>query len=954
MKSEYIGQIAEALQMPSCASAAPVETVFVCGSRAEGRRILSAITAAGTVLTGVHPETPFTLAQELCAIFLAQPDAPRFIEGTEAAELIRSCMDHSGGVFSGVNAKSLAATDAIFRTFQEMTMAGVPFEEAENSADSLQMKELRELHGAYLKKKKERNLIDRADLLVRAVEIAESETNLPLQRAHYVVIGDYAPAYLERRLLKALAGEERLHAVNLPCADFTDPENGRPFLPWGAMADGEAQRVDAVELLKNGDNRFVACRGTETEVRFPLRDILEKGRKPEDCAVVYLSGSYAQPLYEEAARFNIPVAIGGGLPLSGSLLYTTLKQVHQLPLSDFYAEDVCNMLSFGALSPRGRGALAEHLRRKKVGWGKERYLPAVEYKEEACPDGSDKTAWEKEQARRKEKLQHWHRFLELMLDAAQPAGDAESQRKNLLEFLPFCNHANQREAAAMAKTAELISHITQLEPEETVLSRLLSLMENASYLGGKAAPGTLYCAPLAQAAGIHRKHLYIVGFSRYAVQGTRRESPILPDSERKVLNRQLEAKGISGKLITVSQRGRENEFRLRQLIVRHEGDITLTYPDFESSGMLVQEPAPLFKEAAGDRTESVTYIHRNGMLPVDALMEEPSIKILPPQAPDTKDIAAAALQKGMTRKEQMQSIPFSATMLEEAARCPYAFYLRRLLKIRAPQPVKRNPEKWLDAAEVGTFCHSVLEHYYMPNQNKSPEDLFNEEYPSLLESTPLPRAELEAETRDRLLAMLKRAVEWVDRPENADGYGRSVLATEKWFQDLPMDFTADWTLQMQGSIDRVDMLDNGDIAILDYKTGDPLRHREESHKHWQHYLYARAQEMLDPSRKVQHAGYFFLNEDAADGDMLLKITEDDEQRDLCAARIAWVLDQVTDEKLLPECLPCYEPYGTKSKTRAAGELKKNKKGRSVALKQCSNWCEFASICPEQKGGFDND
>ncbi|MBO7739264.1 MAG: hypothetical protein J6S18_02745, partial [Oscillospiraceae bacterium] len=89
--------------MPSRASTAPVETVFVCGSRAEGRRILSAITAAGTVLTGVHPETPFTLAQELCAIFLAQPDAPRFIEGTEAAELIRGCMDHSGGVFSGVN-----------------------------------------------------------------------------------------------------------------------------------------------------------------------------------------------------------------------------------------------------------------------------------------------------------------------------------------------------------------------------------------------------------------------------------------------------------------------------------------------------------------------------------------------------------------------------------------------------------------------------------------------------------------------------------------------------------------------------------------------------------------------------------------------------------------------------------------------------------------------------------
>ena len=112
--------------------------------------------------------------------------------------------------------------------------------------------------------------------------------------------------------------------------------------------------------------------------------------------------------------------------------------------------------------------------------------------------------------------------------------------------------------------------------------------------------------------------------------------------------------------------------------------------------------------------------------------------------------------------------------------------------------------------------------------------------------------------------------------------------------------------------------------------------------------------MLDPAHPVTHAGYFFLNEEAQDEDMLLKITEDDAQRDLCAARIAWVLDQVSDEHWLPKCLPRYEPYGSKSKTRSPGVMKNNKTGRSIALRQCKNWCEFASICPEQKGGFDND
>ena len=166
MKSEYIEQLASALQSSAMGGSLPAETVLVCSSRAEGRRLLSAITEQGHILTGIRPETPFSLAQELCGLSLAQVGAPRYIEEAEGAELVRGCMDKNAGVFSGINAKSLAATRAIFRTFQEMALAGVPVQLPDSAlTEQPKLQELQTLRETYGQKKQEQNLIDRADLL---------------------------------------------------------------------------------------------------------------------------------------------------------------------------------------------------------------------------------------------------------------------------------------------------------------------------------------------------------------------------------------------------------------------------------------------------------------------------------------------------------------------------------------------------------------------------------------------------------------------------------------------------------------------------------------------------------------------------------------------------------------------------------------------------------------------
>lgn len=924
VKKEYLDKLAAVLQ-----TYAPEETILVSASRAEGRRMLAAVAAQGYILVGVRAETPFSLAKQLCAARLSEEGAPRLIESIEGAEIVRTCVDKTTGIFSGVNAKTLLATRAFYSTFQEMALAGHPVDLAGHPAlEQLpKLQELQKLRLDYTEKKRERNLLDRADLFCLALEKAGGEH--PLQQAHFVVLGDYAPSSVERRLLERLSAPNRMTVVDLPCGkDLSAPDaaTAGQYLPMNAMAE-QLPRVDVLQALQGGSSRFVACRGVETEVRFPLRDILEKKLPLEDCAVIYLNGSYAQQLYEEAARFYMPATLGGGLSMMSSLLYTTLKKVEGLPQSDFYAEDVCALLESGCFVPEWPVSLAERMRRVKVGWWAERYQRVWTYEEEELgkPKHYTTKQW-------KDLLEEWKTFLTALLAVAQPQCELETQRKDMLTLLEYCYH-KMDEAAAWSQAIALTKSITDLEDGETLLSRLLRLMETSSYLGGAAEPGKLYMAPLSQAACMNRKHLYIVGFSRYAVQGIRKESPILLDKERELL----------GGLKTSIQLGREQEFRLLTLLARHEGDVVLTYPDFESEGMLAQEPAPFFREAGGGKAEQVTYLPADVRTPADVMLAADWVSMQPTYgSPGDKNGEAAELQPQKTRRELLEEMEFSATMLEEALRCPYAFYLKRMMRVRAPQEVERNDEVWLNAMETGNFCHAMLENYYNLPAGTDWEPVFEAEYLRLKQTIPMPHPRLEQESKEKLHAIVENAVAWTTAS------GRKVLATEEHFEKEPLKF-CDWTIRMKGSIDRVDELSDGSIAIVDYKTGDPEKFKNEIHRHWQHYLYTVAEEQLHTDRKVSRAGYLLLREDS---EMVEKI-ENDDLREETAARVKWLLDRISAEDYVPECAP-----GFKAKTKSDDDpnlpppkpvlLEPAMEGYD--LDQCRYVCEFAQICPMLRGG----
>lgn len=132
---------------------------------------------------------------------------------------------------------------------------------------------------------------------------------------------------------------------------------------------------------------------------------------------------------------------------------------------------------------------------------------------------------------------------------------------------------------------------------------------------------------------------------------------------------------------------------------------------------------------------------------------------------------------------------------------PYAFYAKRMLRLRQLDPVDADPS----AAWRGTAVHDVLEKWAKLD-GCDPGALEPRVLDMLAGAHPMMRALWQP----RLI----EAVRWIVR-EIAARPGRRVLAVE---QEGAIDFAG---VTLKGKFDRIDAMGDGTLGIVDYKTGQP-------------------------------------------------------------------------------------------------------------------------------------
>lgn len=207
------------------------------------------------------------------------------------------------------------------------------------------------------------------------------------------------------------------------------------------------------------------------------------------------------------------------------------------------------------------------------------------------------------------------------------------------------------------------------------------------------------------------------------------------------------------------------------------------------------------------------------------------------------------------------------TDIERLIRDPYAVYARRVLRLKALDPLARLP----DARLRGTVLHKIMEKFILGRSG--PEDpatalarLRSTARQVVEESVPWPAtrslylARLDRVARDFIADEMQRAARGV--PLVVEKKGRICLDS--------VDFT------LTAKPDRIDLLHDGRVHIYDYKTGKPPTFPQQTHFDKQLRLEAAMAELgafpaLGPV-EVEGATHIGLGSDA--GEFSARLTPD--------------------------------------------------------------------------------
>lgn len=153
----------------------------------------------------------------------------------------------------------------------------------------------------------------------------------------------------------------------------------------------------------------------------------------------------------------------------------------------------------------------------------------------------------------------------------------------------------------------------------------------------------------------------------------------------------------------------------------------------------------------------------------------------------------------------------SVTEVEKLVRSPYDIYARHVLRLRPLEPLGDDP----DFAERGTLIHDVLARFFAAGGDPSAPDALSvmmqeaDAVFAALETSPSRRASWRRRFASQAAALLnfEKARQPRVAARHVERWGRMV------FEVAGCEFT------VHGRADRIDVMTNGKLEILDYKTG---------------------------------------------------------------------------------------------------------------------------------------
>lgn len=809
---------------------------------------------------------------------------------------------------------STGFTSSMYQSLQELKYAGS--EPSDLSDDFFQNAskavDMRRIFSGYEQILIDQKHIDHPNLL----QLAITQSSLMPSKQVFIMLQNPELHSLEKSFMQQLI-QAKGHKLSLPTV----------------------HELDLSKNIQDSSIEMFRSYGENNEMREVIRYIKENRLPFDQVAIIQTTKEpYTQLLYDLSQQFNLPVTFGGGISIKNSRpaqLYFGLLDWIQ---NQYSVAKLCTLLRSDYFKRKEEDApslavVVKRLKSAEIGWGRERYYTQFKkrltYLEQRIK--KELTAEQLEYAEREIKEYIWiSTFIEKMMgqlpdtQSTHPINYARFTKALVQIIEEFAYEADPLDKEAKYKIIEDLQTLADSANEdirvEDAILRLTELIEPLRIGSSIPKPGKIHMTHYQQGLWIQRPYTFIVGLDNKRFPGQTREDPILLDTERKNITEELSLK---------SNRTRDHLAHMHQLLSLTKGTMILSYSAFDPVENREVFPSSLLLylyrlkkgKPDADYSELLTSLGTiKGFIPRQSkrldesewwldqlLLQRKNQEVLSTifqLYPHIEQGVYASDHKNSTRfteydgriqmnnslfdPKKNHSLVVSSSRLELLGKCPYAYFLKYVLKIEAPEEIEYTPGQWLNPAQRGTLLHSVFERFYreLKNRAEKPDQAIHEELLYQIaeecirehkEEIPPPSELVFEFERDEILASCK--VFLLTEEE------KGILSTPSFFElsfgrkgemtidlnqeveEVEINLPSGEKFYLRGIIDRVDQLQDGTYQIIDYKTGSTYNYEEREYikggRQLQHTLYAIALEkilqdkQIDPRAKVSLSGYSF-------------------------------------------------------------------------------------------------
>lgn len=944
------------------------EKLLVMPSLMGGYQLMEGAAGGGAPWVNLSPVTPLELAARVSKPELLRRGWASISAGQILflLEEVLAQMEQRGvlryfALLSG--AERLGAI--LYGPIMELRLAGVTAGQLDSAffVDPQKGREIQVMLAGYEAGLAERKWADAAAVYEAALTVLEGGGGL-MEGALFVIPEMLELEPLSFRFLdqlsqgrrEVLPGDPLYHLPRPPGFYFTKEAAPAAVSPLSWL-----YRVEEAPAGVREETQIFRAYGAANEVREILRRVKQENIPLDRVLACYTKGATYIPLfYSTAKALDLPVTFGEGVPLSftrpGRAALKLLRWVEE----NYSATLLYRVLNSGDLQIERAGALARLLRQASVGWSRERYPGcldslihslAAELESARVDEAADEGLIAARLARcdLAVQLNGFTSALLMQIPAPDESGAVDFSRlcrglQNLV--LSYARVGDEMDAAAREAVLDELEQSAQscpgLLPEREALQRLRLRLERISAGAAAPRPGYLHVAGYCSAETVQRPYTYVVGLEAGTFPGGGLQDPVLLDREREL---------ISPDLALLFRRPEQNLYCMASFLASRRGRLTLSYPCYDVVEGRAAFPAAVllqtYRLQGGGSDADYSKMLDSLDPPAAYLPEQISASLTPGEwwlfaalgAPALQTDAAAVsacfpwIESGRQAFDARMGPAFSvydgkitvnpqavdprlnhrlsvsASQLENLSKCPFAYFLRYLLRIRPPEEYEFDPGAWLEPLTRGSLLHEVyclyLREYFDPLRAGSPpgKERLMQIAGELIDETrqriPPPSEIVFEADRSELLRSLEVfwRVEIGRRDENVThaylevpfGLGEAKVQSAGLGLAKPvvLAMPGDRVLRLWGKIDRLDRVDGGGYRVWDYKTGSTYGYKDyefvKQGRQLQHALYSLAAEALlkqeegaSPDLSVEAAGYLFPTE-KGEGIQLLRSQESRER-----------------------------------------------------------------------------